>query len=226
MNKSWAGSSRGDSTADEAAPCSDAPQWWDNGRTAVDGSKTLLVMEYADQHSLHTAISASRLKGNLVRFPILTFCGIMVVLYRTRLCRILTFDAAQAYGICQQRDGFRPTATLSPDCHLDGPSSVQSSRVHLRGMVTFHPSGRKACMEAFRKDVLQWPHIQMAVVVQEAILLCAMDIAAGMRYLHSMDVVHADLKPANVLLKSARRTPADPRGFTCKVQSSTVCRIA
>ncbi len=42
----------------------------------------------------------------------------------------------------------------------------------------------------------------MAVVVQEAILLCPMDIAAGMRYLHSMDVVHADPKPANVLLKA------------------------
>lgn len=66
--------------------------------------------------------------------------------------------------------------------------------------------------------MLQCSNAQTAAVVQEAILLCAKDIAAGMRYLHSVDVVHADLKPANVLLKSARRTPADPRGFTCKVQ--------
>ncbi|CAL8465712.1 g5248 [Coccomyxa elongata] len=124
LNNSWAGSSGGDSTPDETAPCCDARQWWDNGRTAVDGSKTLLVMEYADQRSLHTAISTGRLKGNL-----------------------------------------------------------------------------------------------------EAILLCAMDIAAGMRYLHSMDVVHADLKPVNVLLKSTRTTPADPRGFTCKIADFGMARL-
>ena len=67
LNNSWAGSSAGDSTGDEPAPSCDAPaQWWDDGRT-TDGSKTLLVMEYADQRSLHTAISAGRFKGNLVR---------------------------------------------------------------------------------------------------------------------------------------------------------------
>ncbi len=50
----------------------------DKGRTTMDGKKTELVLEYG--HSLHTAISAARLRGNLVSFPIsdiLTFCDVL-----------------------------------------------------------------------------------------------------------------------------------------------------
>ena len=50
----------------------------------------------------------------------------------------------------------------------------------------------------------------------ECVYRCLIDVAAGMDYLHSLGVINGDLKPANILLKS---TDADPRGFSCKVQS-------
>lgn len=57
---------------------------------------------------------------------------------------------------------------------------------------------------------------------QLAILLCLVDIAAGMSYLHSIGLLHSDLKGGNVLLKSSAPTTGDPRGFVCKVQSAAL----
>ncbi|EIE18397.1 kinase-like protein, partial [Coccomyxa subellipsoidea C-169] len=56
-------------------------------------------------------------------------------------------------------------------------------------------------------------------------LLCAMDVASGMSHLHSMKIIHADLKPANVLLKSAHASADDPRGFTCKIADFGMARM-
>jgi len=47
-----------------------------------------------------------------------------------------------------------------------------------------------------------------------SILLTARDIAQAMDYLHKQHIVHGDLKTQNVLLK---QSPADMRGFICKV---------
>ena len=43
-----------------------------------------------------------------------------------------------------------------------------------------------------------------------------------MDYLHSIGVLHGDLKGANVLLKS---TATDPRGFTCKLADFGMSRV-
>jgi hypothetical protein len=49
------------------------------------------------------------------------------------------------------------------------------------------------------------------------VLSTAKELCLAVAYLHSMDVVHGDLKSSNVLLKAAAATAADTRGFTAKV---------
>ncbi len=53
-----------------------------------------------------------------------------------------------------------------------------------------------------------------ARVNMRSLLLTLIEIASACSYLHRMGVVHCDLRPANVLLKSSR---IDCRGFQAKV---------
>ncbi|PRW20989.1 kinase [Chlorella sorokiniana] len=55
-----------------------------------------------------------------------------------------------------------------------------------------------------------------------AVLLCLLDVARGLEYLHSCSIVHGDLKKENVLLKSERR---DRRGYVCKLGDFGLSRL-
>lgn len=61
-----------------------------------------------------------------------------------------------------------------------------------------------------------------AAYTQVNIYKSLQDIAAGMDYLHTVGVLHGDLKGANVLLKS---TATDPRGFMCKLADFGLSRV-
>ena len=72
--------------------------------------------------------------------------------------------------------------------------------------------------------LLLWSHstITCAACKQVNIYKSLQDIAAGMDYLHTVGVLHGDLKGANVLLKS---TATDPRGFMCKLADFGLSRV-
>ncbi|GLI66121.1 hypothetical protein VaNZ11_009848 [Volvox africanus] len=55
-----------------------------------------------------------------------------------------------------------------------------------------------------------------------ALLRTAREIAQGMCHLHSLGIIHGDLKPGNVLLKSSR---VDSRGFVAKVADFGLSRM-
>ncbi|KAK9822208.1 hypothetical protein WJX81_005892 [Elliptochloris bilobata] len=57
----------------------------------------------------------------------------------------------------------------------------------------------------------------------DAVLRSLIDIAAGMDYLHSLGVLHGDLKGPNVLLKTS--VEHDPRGFCCKIADFGLARV-
>ena len=56
------------------------------------------------------------------------------------------------------------------------------------------------------------------------IYACLRDIASGLAYLHSVGVVHGDVKPPNVLLKSLGDDPAG-RGWVCKLADFGLSRV-
>ena len=56
-------------------------------------------------------------------------------------------------------------------------------------------------------------------------VLCLVDIASGMAHLHSLGILHGDLKGANVMLKTSAASDHDQRGFRCKLADFGLSRI-
>ncbi|KAF5831320.1 kinase-like domain-containing protein [Dunaliella salina] len=59
-------------------------------------------------------------------------------------------------------------------------------------------------------------------VYMHRLLLTLVEIASAMAYLHHMGIVHCDIKPGNVLLRSSH---LDPRGFTTKLSDFGLSRV-
>ncbi|KXZ43293.1 hypothetical protein GPECTOR_95g682 [Gonium pectorale] len=62
-------------------------------------------------------------------------------------------------------------------------------------------------------------HLQLNL---RAVYSTLLEVALALRHMHALHMVHCDLKPQNVLLKSS---PRDPRGFTAKLSDFGLAKM-
>ncbi|KAG2447914.1 hypothetical protein HYH02_007368 [Chlamydomonas schloesseri] len=63
---------------------------------------------------------------------------------------------------------------------------------------------------------------QMWAISMRSVYATLLEVALALRHMHSLHLVHCDLKPQNVLLKS---NPRDPRGFTAKLSDFGLAKL-
>ncbi len=66
-----------------------------------------------------------------------------------------------------------------------------------------------------------WCSHPLVLLPQVGIYKALLDTASGLDYLHSIGVVHGDLKTANVLLKGGK----EQRGVSCKITDFGLSRV-
>ncbi|KIZ00957.1 Serine/threonine-protein kinase ppk16 [Monoraphidium neglectum] len=110
-----------------------------------------------------------------------------------------------------------PAAAAAAGCPQPPPALEAPAELHSPGHGA-RPEGREA-----RDREREQREAQEALRVNlTTLLLTLLEVAGGMAYLHRMGVVHCDLKPANVLLKSSS---VDRRGFTAKISDFGLSRV-
>ncbi|GIL63297.1 hypothetical protein Vafri_17394 [Volvox africanus] len=62
----------------------------------------------------------------------------------------------------------------------------------------------------------------MGLINMKAVYSTLLEVALALRHMHGLHMVHCDLKPQNVLLKSS---PRDPRGFTAKLSDFGLAKM-
>ncbi|GJP45565.1 hypothetical protein CLOM_g4945 [Closterium sp. NIES-68] len=71
-------------------------------------------------------------------------------------------------------------------------------------------------------DLLQWTKQGAKAISLSQRLAVLIDVASGLKHLHSRRIVHRDVKPANVLLDAQMQAKVADFGFMRMMEASTV----
>ncbi|KAF6253683.1 hypothetical protein COO60DRAFT_397163 [Scenedesmus sp. NREL 46B-D3] len=170
-----------------------------SGGTCDDATCHIQVMEYCDLGNLTSAI-----RSHIFSLPLPGAAGPGSRQLATRHA-----SCSSRHGSCESRGGLDSSTDGEGSCCGDssmcGPAPACGG-----GSPGLLGSGDGAAPAERRRVNMRW------------LLLTLLEVAEGMAYLHRLGVVHCDLKPANVLLKSSN---ADVRGFSAKVGDFGLSRV-
>ncbi|KAG2496387.1 hypothetical protein HYH03_005615 [Edaphochlamys debaryana] len=161
---------------------------------------TVLIMEYCDMGSLADAIDS----GLFVRAA-------------AQAARALARDLlARAPAPANPAASANPVSSISVKA-LAGPAAASSAGAMLSVAAGGNGGSRLGrAVELTGVPQASGPggELQAGGPAMHAVYLTLLEVALALRHLHSLSLVHCDLKPANVLLRSST---SDPRGFTAKL---------